>query len=69
MIGYNLLLSSTDNNPELQFLQEQGITDSQLKTFQKYKVWGLRRKLWALPQQAQYRFEGEDVRMSFVLES
>lgn len=72
IIGYNLLMPAASTSAaifEQHFLSDNGITDEQLKVFQKNKIRGLRRKLRAFPQKAKYSFDGEDILMKFTLES
>ena len=72
VVGYNLLtpeITTAAGKLEQKFLSDQGISIKIMTAFKTHGIFGLRRPFWALPQQASYHFDGDDVCMQFTLAS
>ncbi|MEI7562583.1 MAG: hypothetical protein WCJ39_02465 [bacterium] len=54
---------------EKDFFAKQEITPKILSAFQSYHIFGLRRNIWAFPQDASYRWDGDDICLVFSLAS
>ncbi len=72
VIGFNLLMPPQGTESylfEKEFFAKQDITPKILSAFQSYRIFGLRRNIWAFPQDASFRWDGDDICLVFSLAS
>ena len=72
VIWYNLLLaqpSTAAGIREKSFLDSQWLTTKSLNLCMEYKIFGIRRPIWVLPQKVKISHQGDDILLNFWLPS
>lgn len=70
IIGFDLLIPEVNTDSwklEQKFLESNWLNKDNMKAFQNYKIFGIRRKIWTYPQKAKYNFDGDDFLVQFTL--
>lgn len=72
VLGYNLLLADKDSaawKKEQSFLTNNAVTPSSLDLCRSYKIFGIRRPMWAFPQKVSVHIDRDDLLLHFTLAS
>jgi len=72
VIWYNLLLaplSTTAGIREKSFLDSQWLNPKSLNLCMEYKIFGIRRPIWVIPQKVKISHQGDDILLNFWLPS